>query len=508
MRSQRKRTRRNRLLTQVVLVAAATLALSAVVPAVHAYLAGGRTFGAQPQFENVIPNGRQVVAISAGADDTLSRLEIEAGKSVLVQTDYDIERVAVGNPETAGVVVSGPRMLQVVAKASGDTNILLWDAEGNLVNALDLHVGVIHNQLLAELQRTLRSQNLDADMAGNSIILRGQVYTVEARERAEQVAMAFFEGQAEFGQKDPNVINLIDVSGNHQVMIEVIMAEMNRSLGREFAVNIEAAVQRGLDAYTFSSGAPLAGAAGNLAGSVSKVNGNTSFDIGAVVDAARRRGLAKILAEPTLVARSGQKASFLAGGEVPLLEPSGLGTVSVELHPFGVGVDFLPTVLGPDRIHLEINSEVSEPDDALGINVNDIFVPGFTTRRASTAVELGNGQSFAIAGLIEDKVKSVIEKVPGLGDLPILGQLFTSQEFQRNETELVIIVTPHLVKPLEPGPRPLPTDHYQEPSDWDFYLLGKQEARKKHSHNADQIARHADAGLIGDDGHTVAKEDQ
>ena len=495
MRNQRKRTKRSKLLTQVVLVASATLALSAVVPAVHAYLANARTFGTQPQFEQVIPNGRQVVAITAGADDTLSRLELEAGKSVLVQTDYDIERVAVGNPETAGVVVSGSRSLQVVAKAAGDTNILLWDAQGNLVNALDLHVGVVHNQLLAELNRVLRKQNLDADMAGNSIILRGKVYTVEARERAEQVAMAFFQGQTEFGVKDPNVINLIDVSGNHQVMLKVIMAEMNRSLGREFAVNIESAIQRGVDAYTFSSGVgAAAGAVGGLAGSVSKTNGATTIDVSAIVDAARRKGLAKILAEPTLVARSGQNASFLAGGEVPLLEPSGLGTVSVELKPFGVGVEFMPTVLGPDRIHLEINSEVSEPDDTLGIQVNEIFVPGFSTRRASTAVELGNGQSFAIAGLLEDKVKSVIEKVPGLGDLPILGQLFTSQEFQRNETELIMIVTPHLVKPLNPGPRPLPTDHYQEPSDWDFYLLGKQEARKRHKHDAAQIARHADDG--------------
>ncbi len=375
---------------------------------------------------------------------------------------------------------------------------------------------IIHNQLFAELERALGSQNVRVGMAGESIILKGTVYSVEARERAEQIAMAFFEGQEEFGEKDPHVINLIDVAGNHQVMLEVVIAELSRSIGRELSSDWQALVHDG--ASTMAAGSLLGG--GALAGDITgpatggssgglfggAVGGDT--EVRTFLRIARQKGLAKILAEPTLVARSGQKASFLVGGEVPLLEPSGLGTVSVELKPFGVGIDFLPTVLGPGRIHLETTSEVSEPDDTLGIQVQDIFVPGFTTRRASTAVELADGQSFVIAGLLEDRVTSVMEKVPGIGDIPILGALFQSQEFQRNETELVIIVTPHLVKPLDPGPRPLPTDHYQAPDDVDFFVLGRDESRKTHPHEpTETAAQHSSGGLTGDSGHRTAASD-
>ena len=496
MRRATQRPQPKGLFRPILLTVAASLAVAAAGPKVHAYLAEKSFFGLRPSFEQLTPNGKQIVPIYAGSpNDVLQRIELEKGKSVLLVTDYDVERVAVGDPTRVGIVMTDNRTIQVVAKEPGDTNLMLWGAEGKLQTTLDLHVGVIHNQLFAELERTLGSESVRVSMAGESIILKGTVYSVEARERAEQIAMAFFEGQEEFGQKDPHVINLIDVAGNHQVMLEVVIAELSRSVDRELATDWQALVESA--GRTFAAGSLLGG--GALAGDISSaISGPGGGLFGGVVGGrtqvrsflrvARQRGLAKILAEPTLVARSGQKASFLVGGEVPLLEPGGLGTVSVELHPFGVGVDFLPTVLGPGRIHLETTSEVSQPDDSLGIRVQDIFVPGFNTRRASTAVELANGQSMVIAGLLEDRVTSVMEKVPGIGDVPILGALFQSQQFQNNETELVIIVTPHLAKPLDPGSRPLPTDHYQAPSDVDFFMLGRQESQKPHRHEATATA--------------------
>jgi len=490
MRSKSRSQKRSRILSQVLMTVAATLVVIAAVPAVQAYLSGARPpVEAAPRFEQRIPNGLRVVAVRAGSADVLERVELEKGKSIVLAADFEVERVAVGDPSRAGVVVIDARTVQVVAKEPGDTNVLLWNSQGQLASAVDFHIGVGQNQIMTELRRVLGEQNITADMAGESIVLRGTVYRMEDRERAEAVATAFFKGEQKPGEKDPHVINLIDVSGNHQVMLEVVIAEINRNIGRELEVDWQTIIKEGAKTAAFGSllgGGALAGdVASNLSspgnGLFAGVLGG-STEVRAFLKLARRKGLAKVLAEPTLVARSGQRANFLAGGEVPLLEPSGLGTVAVKLKPFGVGIDFLPTVMSADRIHMEITPEVSEPDDTLGINVNGVFVPGFTTRRATTAVELGDGQSFAIAGLLQDKVKSVVERVPGLGDVPVLGALFRSQQFQRDETELVIIVTPHLVKPLDPGRRPLPTDHYQNPDDVDFFLLGRGESRKRHSH--------------------------
>jgi pilus assembly protein CpaC len=501
MRRVTQRLDMKELFRPILLTVVASLTVAAAGPKVHAYLAEKSFFGLRPSFEQLIPNGQQMVPIYAGsAEDTLQRIELEKGKSVVLAADFDVERVAVGDPAKVGIVMTDRRNIQLVAKEPGDTNVLLWDAEGKLQTALDLHVGIIHNQLFAELERALGSKNVRVAMAGQSVILKGTVYSIEDRERAEQIAMAFFEGQEGFGEKDPHVINLIDVAGNHQVMLEVVIAELSRSIDRELSTDWQALVQnagRTIAAGSLMGGGALAGdISGGIAGPGGGLFGGVvggSTQVRSFLRIARQKGLAKILAEPTLVARSGQKASFLVGGEIPLLEPSGLGTVSVELKPFGVGIDFLPTVLGPDRIHLETTSEVSEPDDSLGIRVQDIFVPGFNTRRASTAVELGDGQSFVIAGLLEDRVTSVMQKVPGIGDIPILGALFQSEEFQRNETELVIIVTPHLVKPLGPGPRPLPTDHYQEPDDVDFFVLGRDESRRPHHHEPTETAGHRTA---------------
>jgi pilus assembly protein CpaC len=198
-----------------------------------------------------------------------------------------------------------------------------------------------------------------------------------------------------------------------------------------------------------------------------------------LIDALKDDGLVKILAEPTLIALSGKTAEFLAGGEFPVPVPQGLGTVAIEYRSFGVRLAFTPTVLSESKINIEVNPEVSELDFTTAIRFEGFVVPGLTTRRASTSVELADGQSFAIAGLLKESLREDIAKYPLLGEIPILGALFRSQAFQKQETELIIIVTPHLVKPLDLAKQTMPTDYYIEPSDVEFYLLGLTEGREK-----------------------------
>jgi pilus assembly protein CpaC len=217
------------------------------------------------------------------------------------------------------------------------------------------------------------------------------------------------------------------------------------------------------------------------------------------IDALKQEGLLKILAEPTLIAQSGQDAYFLAGGEFPVPVPQGLGTVAIEYKPFGVGLTFTPTVLGENRINVKVAPEVSEVDFSNAVQFQGFFVPGLNTRKAETTIELSNGQSFAIAGLLRDTVRDVMDKYPVLGDIPILGALFRSRSFQKSETELVIIVTPHLVKPLDTAKQPLPTDFYKEPDDLEFYLLGLMEGRGNKANSP------VKGQLDGDFGHAMPK---
>jgi pilus assembly protein CpaC len=221
------------------------------------------------------------------------------------------------------------------------------------------------------------------------------------------------------------------------------------------------------------------------------------------IEAAQQQGLARVLAKPTLLARSGQAASFLAGGEVPIPIAQGgaFGSITIEFKEFGVGVQFAPTVLGPDRIYLEVSPEVSQPDFTLATISGGALIPGFITRKASTSVELGDGQSFAIAGLLSDQVNSAVEKYPLFGDIPVLGALFRSVSFQRNDTELVMIVTPRIVKPLPAGQIHLPTDAYVAPNDFELYLLGALESQREGSPQSSADA--GSAGLIGPAGHRL-----
>ncbi len=307
------------------------------------------------------------------------------------------------------------------------------------------------------------------------------------------------------------VVNNLRVGGNQQVMIEVVIAEVSRSLGRRLKVNWDTMIETAGKTFTFTnflgdlvsldddpeSSSLLVKSGVDFIGTFKNKD---SFALSYFIEAAIGKNLAKVLAKPTLLARSGQTASFLVGGEVPIPVAQGgaFGSITIEFKTFGIGIEFTPTVLGQNRIHLEVAPEVSEPDFTLGTAVGGVATPAFVTRRASTSVELGDGQSFVIAGLLKDNVKESIEKYPILGDIPILGALFRSVQYQREETELVMIVTPRLVRPLPDAPGPLPTDSFVDPTDFEFFLLGALESQR-----TGEPTPGATAGLIGPSGHSV-----
>ena len=442
-------------------------------------------------------------------EDVIRSLELEVGKVVVVRTAFQVKRVSVGDPKILEVVVLSPREIQLVPASIGETNLVLWDPAGAPQAAIDVHVGAAYTRIERQLRKLLGTDEIRVESVGEAVVLSGSVSSPAQVERAVAIAQAFFPKDS-----DSQVVNALEVGGNQQVMIEVTMAEMKRTLGRRFAVNWDTIIQTGGKTFAFSSfldgltsldpdpesNALLLADRVNLIGSF--VN-NDSFAFSAFMDVAKEKGLAKVLARPTLIARSGQNANFLVGGEIPVPVAQGgaFGSITIEWKPFGVGMGFAPVVLGDDRIFLEISPEVSEPDFELGIAIQGVFTPGFVTRRASTAVELRDGQSFAIAGLLQDNVKENVEKFPMLGDIPVLGALFRSSEFLREETELVLIITPHLVKPLPPGPQPLPTDSFVEPNDFEFFLLGALEAQCQ-DHDRDESGT-ASGALIGPAGHRV-----
>jgi pilus assembly protein CpaC len=446
----------------------------------------------------------------SGGEVAQQSLDLELGKSVFVRSGFGIKRVSVGDPEIVDVLVLSSREVQVVPKKIGETNMILWERGGNPSVIIDVSVGTSFTTLERRLAAVLATDGIHVESVGNAVVLTGSVPSPVMAERAMTVASAYFVKDKQ-KENERTVVNNLEVGGNQQVMIEVIVAEMSRSLGRRLTVNWDTMVETGAKTFTFTnflgdlvsldddpdSEALLVRSGVDFIGSY-RDPGN--FAISYFVDAAVDKNLAKVLAKPTLLARSGQTANVLVGGEVPIPVAQGgaFGSITVEYKTFGIAVEFTPTVLGPERIHLEVAPEVSEPDFTLGTRVAGFITPGFVTRRASTSVELGDGQSFAIAGLLKDNTKEFVEKYPLLGDIPVLGVLFRSVDYRREETELVIIVTPRLVKPLPEGPPPLPTDHFVDPSGFEFFLLGALESQR-----SGEPMPGAAGGLVGPSGHRV-----
>jgi pilus assembly protein CpaC len=402
---------------------------------------------------------------------TPQTIELAKGKSLVIDTPISLKRVSLAAPEIADALVISPRQLYLTGKTVGTTNLTLWEEDSRIFAVYNLVVSPDLSRLKEKLHEILPGEDIRVTATHDAITLFGSISSTARLSHALEVAQAFAPNK---------VVNLLQIAGVHQVMLEVRVAEMSRALtkrlGFNFAVTTEGAafgVSQLNRLTTFESFVSQIGAAINAlfrlqTGGVTL----TSF-----IDALMEHGLVKILAKPTLVTLSGQEASFLAGGEFPITVPQQGDTVTIEFKTFGVGLSFTPIVLSDQQISLRVAPEVSELDFANAVSFSGFVVPALTTRRVSTVVELADGQSFAIAGLLDESVRESISKFPLLGDIPILGALFRSVSFQKSETELVIIVTPHLVKPVDGAQQPLPTDAFIEPNDLEFLLLGKLEGR-------------------------------
>jgi len=413
---------------------------------------------------------------------TPQTVEVVKGKSIVIRLDAPAARVSLADTDTADIILLSPVQAYVTGKKPGVTNLTLWSGTGELAGVYDIRVTADLAHLKEMIHRVLPGeQDIRVIGTGEHITLSGTVTSASSLSTALEVAEMF---------APEKVTNLMSVGGVHQVMLEVKIAEMHRSVLERLGIDL-AYAWKGDFAYSLLNNLfnldPKNGAIsmGETAAVINPSrNGLFRATSGGVtltgfLDVLKQNGLVKVLAEPTLICRSGEDAQFLAGGEIPVPVPQGLGTVAIEYKQYGVQLVFSPSVISGDRVSLRVFPEVSELDYANAVQISGMVIPALTTRRASTVVELGNGQSFAIAGLLHNEVRENIKRYPGLGDIPVLGTLFRSSEFRKNETELVIIVTPHLTKPLDVAQQVLPTDNYTEPTEMEFFFHGKMEGEKR-----------------------------
>lgn len=377
-------------------------------------------------------------------------IAIEIGEGQLLRLDRSMASVFIANPGIADVSAKSDRLLYLFGKAVGTTTLFALDSNDNVI--VNIQVAVTHSlsRLQDSLNRLVPNSSIVASSIDGAIILEGAVETAVEAENARRLATRFI---GEGGE----VINRLAVTAPNQVNLRVQIAEVSREVINQFGfswdVFLDSNFQLGLQSLPPTAGVNALFGSGNI--------GDLSID--ALVDALADDNLVTILAEPNLTAVSGETASFLAGGEFPIPVSQDEDTITVEFKEFGVSLSFTPTLLGRGRVSMRVRPEVSQLSSAAQIIGGGLSVPSLTTRRAETTVELSSGQSFAIAGLIQDNTRQENHRIPGLGDLPILGALFQSDRFQRNETELVIIVTPYIVRPVDSDRLRTPVDPYRTP---------------------------------------------
>ncbi len=442
----------------------------------------------------------QVSVVSDSDGVRAGELQVPVNKSQVLRVDRAYGKALVGNPDIADVLPLTDRSVYVLGKKVGTTSLTLYDRRNLLIAVVDISVGPDVVTLRRQLSELMPGDKIGARMSNDSIVLDGIVSSGPAADRAVQIAETYAPGK---------VVNLMSVGSSQQVMLEVRFSEVKRSalkqIGSGFFVrggngNFQGVIGNGAslapstDTTTGTTGGFGSTAANPLGGklrlgSITDTFGVLTRGFGilggnvlASLDALETKGAVTTLAEPTLVALSGETASFLAGGEFPIPvsqgnsgnSGSGGGSnISVEFKPFGVSLAFTPTVLADGVINLVVAPEVSSIDRSASISVNGLIIPGLQTRRAKTTVELRDGESFAMAGLLRKDFSDTVRQFPILGSIPIIGSLFRSTGFQKDETELVIIVTPRLVRPVPAGALKVPTDRVSPPNEADLFLLGR-----------------------------------
>jgi pilus assembly protein CpaC len=419
-----------------------------------------------------LPLAAKEVTMAQGAP-----IEIELNNGSLVRLDRAAATVFVANPDIADIQVKSPTLIYVFAKKVGETTLFAVDDKERVL--LDAPVMVTHDlvRLNGALKNLLPDSNVTASSVDGAVVLSGAVDNPVEAEDARRLS-------ARFIGKDDEIINRVAVLGSNQVNLRVRVAEVSRDALKQFGFNWESAFSIGSFVTSLGVGNAVIGAAGALLRNPDPAVHNLGLqynqgnvNLNAVIDALANEGLVSILAEPNLTAVSGETANFLAGGEFPVPVPQS-GTsdkvgITVEFKQFGVSLGFTPTVMKNNLISLKVVPEVSQLTDAGSVEIEGFRIPALTTRRAETTIELGSGQSFAIAGLFQNETTHNISKFPGLGDLPILGALFRSTKFQRQETELVIVVTPYIVRPVSGQQLAMPTDGLVAPNDYERILNGE-----------------------------------
>jgi pilus assembly protein CpaC len=398
---------------------------------------------------------------------TGSSVSLEVGKGTLVRLDRPANAVFVADPEICDIQLTSPRLVYLLAKKPGQTSVYAVDESENVLASVEVSVG--HN--LSRINAAVRKLYPDADITlssfENAVVIEGVVGNATASEYVRRLAARVV------GEKG-DVINRLAVNQPTQVNLRVRVAEISRDLEKQLGINWTVIGRDGFN-FAFATVNPFA-ATGVVTDTLGIGASPGAWDVNALIDALNDERLITLLAEPNLTAMTGQTASFLAGGEFPILVPQGNDQVTVEFKKFGVSLAFTPTIIGSSNINLHVRPEVSELSDRGAITVpigfgEVITVPALRTRRAETTVELGSGQSFAIAGLLSNNSDHDVKKLPLLGDIPVLGRLFTSDRFRHNETELVIIVTPYLVRPSV-GRMAAPTEGFVPPNDVERLVPG------------------------------------
>jgi len=409
---------------------------------------------------------------------------LSIGEGQMVNLPRNVASVWTSDPEVADVYVQSPRQISVFGKAFGEATIIATGNDGSVVYGASVRVSQNISSINEVLHTAMPDSNITVTSVGQMAVINGTVASPQDAAQAEILVRTILNP----GVKDTDglkilPVNRLKVATPLQVTLKVRIAEVNRSLLKNIGVNLfssdatsgfkfgigqgSAGATSGPNSSPFSVGALATG--GTTLGLAGKLLG---LDLSGALDLAQKDGVATILAEPNLTALSGETASFLAGGEYPIPISQSLGAVSIEYKQYGVGLAFTPIVLADGRISMRVRPEVSELSDAGSIKIGDVQVPALITRRAETTVELGSGQSLMIAGLLRNSTSNNINKAPFLGDIPILGMLFRSTAWKREESELVIIVTPYLVRPVS-NQLATPSDGYRAPDDGQETFLGQ-----------------------------------
>lgn len=385
--------------------------------------------------------------------------------SIVMRTSVAFKEVRVANAKVADVVVLTDRSFQVLGKTAGKTNVMLYDINNRLVDIVDVKVGFDVEGLKQALYETFPREPVKVRNMAGGVYLSGKVTNSDVAAQIERVAQAY---------APQKVTNGMSVKDSHQVMLEVRFVEASRDAAKELGIGV---LTQKAGQFAFqSAGGIISGVSPTFGGQILGSHNGISLDTR--IEALEEDGVIRTLAEPNLVAMSGETASFLAGGEFPIPVPSGQGDIAIEFREFGVGLSFTPTVLDDGIINLKVAPEVSQLDTNNSVRIAGIEVPSLRVRRADTTVELRNDQSFVIAGLLQNTTNNSKVQTPWLGDVPILGALFRSSRYQKSETELMIIVTPRLVQPVSDISKlRTPLDGLRTPNDIEEFLGGMIEGR-------------------------------